>query len=180
MGEEALALRLALTNHQVGRAAEPRSRYAMPDHVRSETISASVLKTMPKNLWAILGAYLTLAILYLAGVLLLLDPVAAGDAPTRPLIPLPIAFVIAIAVYVALFVWVERRMRSPLHAAMAIALSQFALVNVDYVLSGKRGIATAVASTVILFVSWSAVAVVYAWLRSKPESTAEDPTRGTA
>lgn len=138
------------------------------------------VENMPNNFRAISGAYLTLAILYFAGVILLLDPVAAGDAPTRPLIPLPIAFVVAIAVYVALFVWMERRMRSPFSAAMAIALSQFALVNVDYVLSGKRGLATAAASTVILFVSWSAVAVVYAWLRSKAEPTAEGITRGTA
>jgi hypothetical protein len=52
---------------------------------------------------------------------------------------------------------------------MTIALAQFALVNVDHVLSGKRGLATAAASSIILFVSWSAVAAVYAWLRSKSE-----------
>jgi hypothetical protein len=135
---------------------------------------------MPRNSRAIIGAFLSLAVLYLAGVVLLLDPIAVGDAPTGPLIPLPMAFVIAIAVYVALFVWVEQRMRSPFSAAMTIAFSQFALVNVDYVLSGKRGFATAAASTVILFVSWSVVAVVYARLRTKPETTAENHTRGTA
>ena len=129
---------------------------------------------------AIVGAFLALAVLYLAGVVLLLDPIAAVDAPTGPLIPLPIAFVIAIAVYVALFVWVEQRMPSPFAAAMTIAFSQFALVNVDYVLSGKRGLATAAASTVILFVSWSAVAVVYARLRTKTDANAENYTRGTA
>jgi hypothetical protein len=63
---------------------------------------------------------------------------------------------------------------------MTIAFSQFALVNVDYVLSGKRGLATAAASTVILFVSWTAVAVVYARLRPTTEATAENHTRGTA
>lgn len=152
----------------------------MPNPVHSEANPHVGVENMRNNFRAISGAYLTLAILYLAGVILLLDPVAAGDAPIRPLIPLPIAFVVAIAVYVALFVWIERRMRSPFSAAMAIALSQFALVNVDYVLSGKRGLATAAASTVILFLSWSAVAVVYAWLRSEPEPTAERITRGTA
>jgi uncharacterized membrane protein YesL len=137
-------------------------------------------ESMPHNSWAIIGAFLSLAVLYLAGVVLLLDPIAVGDAPTGPLIPLPMAFVIAIAVYVALFVWVEQRMRSPFSAAMTIAFSQFALVNVDYVLSGKRGFATAAASTVILFVSWSVVAVVYARLRTKTEATAENHLRGTA
>ena len=90
---------------------------------------------------------------------------------------MPIAFLIAIAVYVALFVWLERRMASPFSAAMAIALSQFALVNVDYVLSGKRGFGTAAASTLILFVSWSAVAAVYAWLRSQSDSSQEHNTK---
>jgi hypothetical protein len=124
---------------------------------------------MVSDFRAISGAFLTLAVLYLAGVVLLLDPIASGDAPTGALIPMPIAFPVAIAVYVALFVWIEKRMPGPFSAAMTIALSQFALVNVDHVLSGKRGLATAVASTIVLFVSWSAVAAVYAWLRSKSE-----------
>lgn len=145
--------------------------------VRCEANPHVGAESMPSHSRAILGAFLTLAVLYLAGVVLLLDPVAAGDAPAGPLIPLPIAFLLAIAVYVGLFVWVEQRMRSPFSAAMTIALSQFALVNVDYVLSGKRGLATAAASTVILFVSWSAVAVVYARLRSRTEATAESETR---
>jgi uncharacterized membrane protein YesL len=135
---------------------------------------------MPRNSRAIIGAFLSLAVLYLAGVVLLLDPIAVGDAPAGPLIPLPMAFVVAIAVYVALFVWVEQRMRSPFSAAMTIAFSQVALVNVDYVLSGKRGFVTAAASTVILFVSWSVVAVVYTRLRTKTEATAENHMRGTA
>ena len=131
---------------------------------------------MVSDFRAILGAFLTLAVLYLAGVVLLLDPIASGDAPTGALIPMPIAFLIAIAVYVGLFVWVEKRMPGPFSAAMTIAFSQFALVNVDYVLSGKRGLATAAASTIVLFVSWSAVAAVYAWLRSKSETAAENNT----
>ena len=119
---------------------------------------------------------MALAVLYLAGVLLLLDPIAARDAPSGPLVPLPVAFVIAIAVYVALFVWLERKMRNSFSAAMAIALSQSALVNFDYVLSGKRGLATAAASSVILFVSWSIVAMIYSRLRVTAADTAETPT----
>jgi hypothetical protein len=131
---------------------------------------------MVRDFSAVFGAFLTLAGLYFAGVVLLLDPIASRDAPTGALIPMPIAFLIAIAVYVALFVWVEKRMPSPFSAAMTIALAQFALVNVDHVLSGKRGLATAAASSIILFVSWSAVAAVYAWLRSKSETAAENNT----
>ena len=116
---------------------------------------------------SVVAAFLTLAAFYLIGVLLSLDPVRAGDAPSGQLLPLPLGFVIAIAVYIALFVWIERMIGEPFKAAMAIVLSQMALVNVDFVLSGKRGIATAAASTLILFVSWSAVAWVYGRLKRK-------------
>jgi uncharacterized membrane protein YesL len=122
---------------------------------------------------SVVAAFFTLAALYLAGVLLLLDPVAAGDAASGHLLPLPLAFVVAVMVYIALFVWLEWMIGEPFKAAMAIVLSQMALVNVDFVLSGKRGVATAAASTLILFVSWSAVAWVYG--RLKPKSGLPQP-----
>ncbi len=116
---------------------------------------------------SVVAAFLTLAAFFLVGVLLLLDPVRAGDAPSGPLLPLPLGFVVAITVYIALFVWIERVIGEPFKAAMVIVLSQMALVNVDFVLSGRRGVATAAVSTLILFVSWSAVAWVYRRLRPK-------------
>jgi hypothetical protein len=122
---------------------------------------------------SVVAAFFTLAAFFLVGVLLLLDPVRAGDAPSGPLLPLPLGFVVAITVYIALFVWIERTIGEPFKAAMVIVLSQMALVNVDFVLSGRRGVATAAASTLILFVSWSAVAWVYR--RLKPKSGLPQP-----
>lgn len=118
---------------------------------------------------AMAGAFLTLSVLYLIGVLFLLDPVAAGDVPAGPLLPAPVGFGIATAVYIALFVWIERAMGDPWQAALALALSQASLVNIDFVLSGKRGVATAAASCVLLLVSWSAVAWVYGRLKPRGE-----------
>jgi uncharacterized membrane protein len=129
---------------------------------------------------SVVAAFITLAALYLAGVLLLLDPVAARDVASESLLPLPLAFLIAIAVYVALFVWFERVVGDPFKAAAAIVLSQMALVNVDFVLSGKRGVATAAASTVILCVSWGAVAWVYGRLKAKSGLAQSETPRGTA
>lgn len=123
---------------------------------------------MRAHILSFVAAFFTLAAFYLAGVLLLLDPVRGGDAPSAQLLPLPLAFVVAIAVYIALFVWIERMIGAPFKAAMVIVLSQMALVNVDFVLSGKRDVATAATSTLILFVSWSAVAWVYG--RFKPKN----------
>jgi hypothetical protein len=126
---------------------------------------------MRGHVTSVVAAFITLAALYLAGVLLLLDPVAAREVAYVHLLPLPLAFLIAIAVYIALFVWFERVIGDPFKAAMAIVLSQMALVNVDFVLSGKRGIATAAASTAILCISWSAVAWIYGRLKPKSDLT---------
>jgi hypothetical protein len=122
---------------------------------------------MRAHILSFVAAFFTLAAFYLGGVLLLLDPVRGGDAPSVQLLPVPLAFVVAIAVYTTLFVWIERMIGAPFKAAMIIVLSQIALVNVDFVLSGKRDVATAAASTLILFISWSAVAWVYG--RFKPK-----------
>jgi len=84
--------------------------------------------------------------------------VLGSESPLRDVL---VGFGLAIAVYIALFVWLERVVGDPFKAALAIVLSQMALVNVDFVLSGKRSLATAAASAVILCVSWSAVAWVY-------------------
>jgi hypothetical protein len=62
---------------------------------------------------------------------------------------------------VALFDWTARQMRSAYKAAFVVAAAQMFLVNVDYVLSGKRGVVTAGASTVLMVVTWLAVAAVY-------------------
>lgn len=129
---------------------------------------------------SVVAAFITLAAFYLAGVLLLLDPVAAREVASGHLLPLPLAFLIAIAVYIALFVWFERVVGDPFKAAMAIVLSQMTLVNVDFVLSGKRGIATAAASTVILCISWSAVAWVYGRLKQERSVAARDSSRHRA
>ena len=72
--------------------------------------------------------------------------------------------------YRLFFVWIEDAMGSPFKAAIAVALSQLALVNVDFVLSGKRGISTAAVSSALLLISWAATAWVYRRLKPKPGS----------
>lgn len=129
---------------------------------------------MRAHILSFVAAFFTLAACYLAGVLLLLNPVS-GENASAQLLPLPVAFVVAITVYVSLFVWIERMIGAPFRAAMAIVLSQMALVNVDFVLSGKRDVATAAASTIILFVSWSAVAWVYGRCKPKNDLTRSAP-----
>ena len=122
---------------------------------------------MRDTLLPLLAAFVTLAVGYFLGVVFLLDPAAAGEVLTGPLVPMPVGFAVSTAAHVVLFVWLERALRSPVKAAAAIVLSQWILVNLDFVLSGKRGLTTAAASTVILVVSWSAVAWVYGRLMTR-------------
>lgn len=109
----------------------------------------------------LLGAFLALASFYLVGVLAFFGPIAAADRPGPPLVPRAAGFLVACALYIFLFAWLVRVTRSPMKAALAIALSQLLLVDVDYLLSGERGFAAAVASAVLLLVSWSATGWVY-------------------
>ena len=63
---------------------------------------------MTDRIKPILGAYLTLAVLYLAGVMLFYAPIAAQDAPGDPLVPKLLGFLLSIMFYIMLFVWVSR------------------------------------------------------------------------
>jgi hypothetical protein len=63
---------------------------------------------MRRQVPSVVAAFTTLAAFYLVGVLLLLDPVASQDVVSESLLPLCLAFFIAIAVHIALFVWLER------------------------------------------------------------------------
>ncbi|MEO0871807.1 MAG: hypothetical protein AAFY19_07585 [Pseudomonadota bacterium] len=79
------------------------------------------------------------------------------EAPVHPLI----GFTVYVTLMVALFAWVADRMGSPWRAALALGGAQFLLVNVDMVLRGDRAIETALASTVMMFVTWAALALTW-------------------
>lgn len=120
---------------------------------------------MRERVLPIAGAYLTLATCYLIGVLAFYGPIAAADSPGPPLLPRFGGFLISTLLYLVLFVWLAREIGKPVKAALAIALSQLLLVDVDYVLSGERGLATAGASAVLLLVSWPLTGWVFGRLK---------------
>ncbi len=130
---------------------------------------------------AALGAFVTLGTLYLIGVLFLLRPVSESDATAGPLVPQLVGFLVSITLYIGLFVWIDRQMGDSIKAGLTVALCQLLLVDVDFVLSGDRGIKTAAASAVILLVSWILTGWVYGKLgggRSElllPDLDPQDP-----
>ncbi len=116
---------------------------------------------------ALLAAFVSAAVVNLVGVLALLNPIAAVDSAAGPLVHPAVGLLVYVALCVCLFDWVARQMGNPYRAALAIAGAQFVLVNVDFVLSGKRGLATAGASTVLLALTWVSVAWVYSLFTRK-------------
>ncbi|MEO0590895.1 MAG: hypothetical protein AAFZ11_10090 [Pseudomonadota bacterium] len=80
-----------------------------------------------------------------------------ASAPVHPLI----GFTVYVTLMVALFAWVAERMASPWRAALALGGAQFLLVNVDMVLRGDRAIETALASTLMMAITWGALALAW-------------------
>ena len=116
---------------------------------------------MNKRILPALGAFLSLFIIYLVGVIFFYGPIAAEAAPGTPLVPAFVALLVSTILFVTLFVWIAGEMGNPLKAALAVALSQLLLVDVDYVLTGRRGLVEATASAVLLFVAWAITGWVY-------------------
>ncbi|MGE0640788.1 MAG: hypothetical protein AB7G12_16405 [Thermoanaerobaculia bacterium] len=122
---------------------------------------------MPRRLLPAVAAFVVLAACFLAGVLFFLRPILDADSPGGPLVPRGAGFFLSILLYILLYVWVEKQMGDAMKAAVAIALAQLLLVDVDFVLSGERGVAAGAASALLLLVSWTATGFVYGRLTAR-------------
>ena len=107
------------------------------------------------------ASFSALLIVYFVGVVFFFEPVLAADTPRAPLAHPAVGLFLSTFAYIVLFEWVRRQMGSALKAALAIAASQFLLVDFDFVLSGNRGFKAAGASAILLLVGWVAVGVAY-------------------
>ncbi len=112
---------------------------------------------------AIVAAFVAASVINFLGVVYFFAPIAASDNSAEAILPPAIAFLIYVVLSVALFDWAARQMRSAYKAAFVVATAQFLLVNVDFVLAGKRGLMTGIASTILLIVTWSCVAYAYSF-----------------
>lgn len=117
-----------------------------------------------KSDWkALLAAFIAASLVNLAGVVLFFNPIAANNVPAGPIVPPTAGFFAYVALSVGLFDWTARQMQNTRKAAFVVAASQFILVNVDFVLTGKRGLMTGAASTVLMVVTWTCVALAYSY-----------------
>lgn len=115
------------------------------------------------NWKATLGAFVTMCIVTLVGVLFWFRPIEEADETAAVLVPPTLNLLIYALLSVLLFDWAARQMKSPYAAAFLIGAAQYVLV-IDLTLRGARGIATAGASAVFIIVTWISVAFIYSLL----------------
>lgn len=115
------------------------------------------------NWKATLGAFVTMCIVTLVGVLFWFRPIEEADQSAAVLVPPTLNLLIYALLSVLLFDWAARQRKSPYSSALLIGAAQYILV-IDLTLRGERGIATAGASAVFIFVTWICVALTYSLL----------------
>lgn len=129
---------------------------------------------MRRSLIRVVAGLAVYGSLMLILVLTLFRPVVDEVPPSEPPVQPLVAFGIYVTLAVLLFDWTARRMSDPWPAAFVLGAGQFILVNVDMVLRGDRAVMTAVASTLLLVVTWASLALVYTVVdRRMPRGGAE-------
>lgn len=96
----------------------------------------------------------------------------SGEAVLHPIL----GFTVYVGLMVWLFDWAARKIGNAWHAATALGGAQFLLVNVDMTLRGDRAFQTAMMSTLVLLVSWSALAFAWNWAENRAAAETPDQT----
>lgn len=118
----------------------------------------------PRRRWVVVAvSFVMVGVVTLLGVVLFFRPIAEADPPGSALVSAPLGLMAYAALSVLLYDWAVRRTRGYFATAFIIGASQYILV-IDLTLRGERGLATAGASAVLIFLTWVSVAFVYRWL----------------
>lgn len=130
---------------------------------------------MIRRLPALIGAFLTLSVIYMIAGFVFLDGAHIFDASsTGPLVLPVIGFAISNGLYVLFYSWVVEQVGQPVKAALIVAISQLLLVDVDYVLGGQRSVVGGIVSALVLLVAWTMVGLVYEVLSTRGKGGAAD------
>ena len=109
----------------------------------------------------LLAGFVAFGVTNLVLVMTLYRPVSqiegSGEAFLHPIF----GFTVYIGLMVWLFDWTARKIGNGWHAAAALGGAQFLLVNVDTPLRGDRAFETAAMSTIVMIVTWAALAFVW-------------------
>ena len=105
-------------------------------------------------------AFVTVGVVTLLGVVFFFRPIEEADRASFPLVSAPLNLAAYTALSVLLYDWAVRRTQGFISTAFIIGASQYILV-IDLTLRGARGLATAAASAVLIFITWASLALVY-------------------
>ena len=100
-----------------------------------------------------------MGVVTITGVILFFRPIAEADGAAAAW-PAPIALAVYAGLSILLLDWAAQRLRNSFSAAFIIATSQ-AILILDLLARGERGIMTAAAGIVLLAVTWAGVAFVH-------------------
>ena len=125
---------------------------------------------MVRKIAPYLAAFIILSVGYMAGFYFFGHLFAAEAGTGRPPVPFFPAFAISNAVLVGFFAWVTRQMGSPWKGALAVAGSQFLLVDFFYVMTGSRSLLAGAASTLVYLYTWPMVAFAFGRLSKRRSS----------
>ncbi len=109
----------------------------------------------------LVAGFLAFGIANLVLVTTIYRPVSQLEGPGEAVLHPLFGFTVYCALAVWLFDWTARKIGNAWHAALALGLAQFLLVNVDVVLRGERALMTAAMSTIVMIVSWAALALAW-------------------
>jgi hypothetical protein len=114
------------------------------------------------KLWVICAGIITFTVTTIGCVLIFFKPLSENDTLGQPW---PAAVAIAIYVFASVFLhdWLSRAASSSYKAAFALACAQ-AILIVDLLARGERGVITAVAGIAMLIITWGALAAMHAWM----------------
>ena len=119
---------------------------------------------MAGRIKSIIGGALTGGVISYFAVTIFFNPAMAeaGEALAEGLVPNMFASTALFWIVAILFFdWAVQKTGQTMHTAWVIGLSQILLVDINYVLIGRRELEPALYSIGIIFVIWWAVAFVY-------------------
>lgn len=134
-----------------------------------QELNPEPVKTQPERRWLVVAvAFVTIGVVTLLGVVFFFRPIEEADKAGSALISAPLNLAVYTALSVLLYDWAVRRTQGFFVTAFIIGASQYILV-IDLTLRGARGLATAAASAVLIFLTWASVAFVYRLFSRDPK-----------
>lgn len=115
---------------------------------------------MGSRMKPILGAWITAVVIVESAVRYVFNPQMPAPA-FEPVLAGLAGTLVFWLVMVLFFDWAVQRSGRTMHTALVIAISQILLVDFRYVLIGRREMAPALTSAVILMVAWFVIGKVY-------------------